>query len=99
MTEIRPVDRTLFDDRPRVRATNSHPTVKPLALMRYLVRLITPPGGTVLDCFMGSGTTGIACVHEGFDFIGIDFDSEYVEIARRRIEHAQGSMFAAVDVS
>jgi site-specific DNA-methyltransferase (adenine-specific) len=68
---------------------NHHPTVKPLALMRWLVRLVTPPGGSVLDPFMGSGTTGIACVMEGFDFFGIDTDEEYVEMARRRIAHAQ----------
>ncbi|MHB0934914.1 MAG: DNA-methyltransferase [Armatimonadota bacterium] len=70
---------------------NHHPTVKPLALMRYLVRLITPPGGTVLDPFAGSGSTGIACVQEGFSFIGIEREAEYLEIARRRIEHAQQS--------
>ncbi len=65
---------------------NNHPTVKPIALMRYLCRLVTPPGGTVLDCFMGSGSTGIAALQEGFDFIGIEVNPEYVEIARRRIE-------------
>jgi site-specific DNA-methyltransferase (adenine-specific) len=67
-------------------ARNFHPTVKPIALMRYLCRLVTPPGGTVLDCFMGSGSTGIAALQEGFDFIGIEVNPEYVEIARRRIE-------------
>jgi len=77
---------------------NGHPTIKPLALMRWLVRLVTPPGGTVLDPFTGSGTTGVACVNEGFDFVGIEQDAEYVEIARRRIEHAQGAIFAAVEV-
>jgi len=55
--------------------------------MRWLVRLITPPNGTVLDPFTGSGTTGIAAVLEGFDFIGIEREAEYHEIARRRIEH------------
>jgi DNA modification methylase len=65
--------------------TSSHPTVKPLTLMRYLVRLITPPGGTVLDPFAGSGTTGMACVHEDFDAILIEREDEYVEIARRRV--------------
>ena len=65
---------------------NNHPTVKPTALMRYLCRLVTPPGGTVLDPFMGSGSTGKAAVLEGFSFIGIDNVPEYVEIARRRIE-------------
>ena len=65
--------------------TNIHSTVKPVALMRYLVRLVTPPGGTVLDPFMGSGSTGKAAALEGFGFIGIDTNPEYVEIARRRI--------------
>ena len=74
--------------------TNGHPCVKPVALMRWLVRLITPPGGTVLDPFMGSGTTGIACVHEHVAFIGIEQDAEYMEIARKRIAHARGPIFA-----
>ena len=65
---------------------NNHPTVKPLSLMKYLVRLITPPKGTVLDPFMGSGTTGMACKEEGFDFIGIEKESEYYEIAKCRIK-------------
>ena len=64
---------------------NNHPTVKPTELMKYLCRLVTPPGGTVLDPFMGSGSTGKAARQEGFDFIGIELDSEYVEIARARI--------------
>ena len=67
---------------------NTHPTVKPTDLMRYLVRLVTPPGGTVLDPFMGSGSTGKAAKLEGFDFIGIDLTPAYVEIARKRIEEA-----------
>jgi site-specific DNA-methyltransferase (adenine-specific) len=67
---------------------NNHPTVKPTDLMRYLVRLVTPPNGTVLDPFMGSGSTGKACMVEGFDFIGIELDEDYVEIARARIEAA-----------
>ena len=67
---------------------NHHPTVKPIALMRYLVRLTkTPTGGVVLDPFMGSGTTGIACELEGRDFIGIEKEPEYVEIAEKRIAH------------
>ncbi len=70
-----------------VRTTNHHPTVKPIELMRYLVRLVTPNGGTVLDPFMGSGSTGCAAMLEGMDFIGIDITPEYVEIARRRILH------------
>jgi len=66
---------------------NNHATVKPIALMEHLVTLITPPNGKVLDPFMGSGTTGIACVKLGFNFIGIDLEEEYVEIAKKRIEH------------
>jgi site-specific DNA-methyltransferase (adenine-specific) len=65
--------------------SNHHPTVKPTALMRYLCRLVTPPGGVVLDPFTGSGSTGKAAVCEGFDFIGIEREAEYVEIARARI--------------
>jgi DNA methylase len=67
--------------------TNGHPTVKPIALMRWLVRLITPLGGTVLDPFMGSGSTGCAALLEGFNFIGIEMDEEYAETARRRIAY------------
>ena len=63
---------------------NTHPTVKPLALMRWLVRLITPPGGKVLDPFIGSGTTALAAKEEAFRCIGIDTSDEYLEIARRR---------------
>lgn len=66
---------------------NHHPTVKPIKLMEYLIKLVTPPGGTVLDPFMGSGTTGCAAVKLGFNFIGIEREQEYVEIAKRRIEH------------
>jgi hypothetical protein len=65
---------------------NSHPTVKPTDLMRYLCRLVTPPGGIVLDPFMGSGSTGKAAVLEGFRFIGIEREAEYIEIARGRIQ-------------
>lgn len=67
---------------------NSHPTVKPTELMRYLVRLVTPPNGTVLDPFCGSGSTGKAAVLEGFKFIGIEREAEYVEIARMRCANA-----------
>lgn len=73
--------------KPRPR-TNHHPTVKPTDLMRYLCRLVTPPGGIVFDPFMGSGSTGKAAVLEGFDFIGCDMTAEYVDIARARIQHA-----------
>jgi len=64
---------------------NDHATVKPLKLMQYLVKLVTPPKGTVLDPFMGSGTTGIACKLEGFKFIGIEKESDYIKIAKARI--------------
>ena len=69
-----------------VAQANTHPTVKPVKLMTYLVNLITPIGGTVLDPFMGSGSTGMACKQEGFNFIGIDLDESYVEIAKARID-------------
>jgi site-specific DNA-methyltransferase (adenine-specific) len=68
---------------------NNHPTVKPTDLMRYLCRLVTPPGGIVLDPFMGSGSTGKAAMLEGFDFIGIERDPEYVKIAEARINEAK----------
>jgi site-specific DNA-methyltransferase (adenine-specific) len=74
-------------DAPIGERANIHPTVKPLSLMRYLVRLVTPPGGKVLDPFMGSGSTGCAAVLEGFDFVGIDITPEYVAIAQKRIDH------------
>lgn len=66
---------------------NAHPTVKPIDLMRYLIRLVTPPNGIVLDPFLGSGTTGIAAHLEGFNFIGIEKDQEYFELAKERINH------------
>ena len=72
---------------------NNHPTVKPNALMRYLCRLVTPPGGTILDPFMGSGSTGKAAIQEGFEFIGIDNDPESVKIAEKRIEAARLPLF------
>lgn len=85
--------RTKTNNSPRLRdATerkNTHPTVKPISLMQWLVRLITPPGGIVLDPFTGSGSTGCAAMKEGFDFIGCDLSAEYVEIANKRIEHAR----------
>lgn len=88
---------------------NHHPTVKPTDLMAYLVRLVTPPGGVVLDPFMGSGSTGKAAMREGFRFIGCELSEEYLAIARARIEYElakrkpaaapapepQGDLFAA----
>jgi DNA modification methylase len=69
---------------------NTHPTVKPTDLMVYLCRLVTPPGGVVLDPFMGSGSTGKAAVREGFRFIGIEMDADYLAIAEARIAHEAG---------
>ena len=66
---------------------NIHPTVKPTDLMAYLIRLVTPKNGVVLDPFMGSGSTGKACAREGMRFVGIEMDEEYMEIAKQRVEH------------
>ena len=68
---------------------NNHPTVKPQKLMQYLVTMITPPGGVVLDPFMGSGSTGVAATNLGHEFIGIEQDAEYIEIAKARIINSQ----------
>ncbi len=75
-------------DNKRKPVQNFHPTVKPIKLMEYLCRLITPPGGTILDPFMGSGSTGVAAKNLNFKFVGIEMNEEYVEIARKRIEAA-----------
>lgn len=72
---------------------NDHPTVKPNALMRWLVRLVCPQGGTVLDPFMGSGSTGVACVQEGMRFVGVDMDEHYCEIANARISKEADAVF------
>jgi len=78
-------DGTSTNNHDRVR-TNHHPTVKPLKLMEYLCTLTnTPTGGVVLDPFMGSGTTGLACKNTERDFIGIERKAEYIEIARARL--------------
>jgi len=77
------------DNREQVQRRNHHPTVKPTDLMRYLCRLVTQPGGIVLDPFMGSGSTGKAAMLEGFNFIGIERDAEYLEIAKARINNAK----------
>lgn len=65
---------------------NNHPTVKPVDLMAYLIKLVTKKGGLVLDPFNGSGSTGLACVREGMNYVGIDLDEKYIEISRKRIE-------------
>ena len=67
---------------------NHHPTVKPVDLMTYLCRMITPPGGTILDPFTGSGSTGKAAIIEDFKFIGIEREADYIEIAKARLEAA-----------
>lgn len=68
---------------------NTHPTIKPISLMRYLVKLVTPKNGTVLDPFMGSGTTGKSALQEGMNFIGIELDDKYFQVAKERIEYEQ----------
>jgi site-specific DNA-methyltransferase (adenine-specific) len=67
--------------------SNNHPTVKPIELMKYLIKLVTPPNGHILDPFNGSGSTGCAAVELGFDYTGIELDPNYVEIATKRISH------------
>ena len=66
---------------------NNHPTVKPTALMLYLIKLVTPVNGTVLDCFLGSGSTGKAAIRGGFNFVGIEREKEYIDIAEARINN------------
>jgi len=66
---------------------NNHPTNKPEALMRYLVRLVCLPGGVVLDPFLGSGSTGVAALDEGMDFIGIELEQPSLDIAEARLEN------------
>ena len=84
------------NERTTMRA-NTHPTVKPTALMRYLCRLVTPPGGVVLDPFMGSGSTGKAAMLEGFDFIGIELDPDYFDIAASRLSEAYLAALTALE--
>lgn len=81
--------RVVADDR-------EHQTQKPVDLMRSLLRVVTPPEGTILDPFMGSGSTGVACAEEGFRFIGVEREERYFEIAEKRIRqaYAQGRLFA-----
>jgi site-specific DNA-methyltransferase (adenine-specific) len=75
-----------------IRRRNTHPTVKPTDLMRHLVRLVTPQDGTVLDPFLGSGTTAIAAEAEGFEWVGIEREAEYVKIAEQRLVATQRGM-------
>lgn len=81
------------------RLGSKHPTVKPVDLMAYLVKLVTPPGGVVLDPFAGSGTTGMACMREGFDAVLIERELEYYQDILRRLDHVKGAdtpLFAEV---
>lgn len=86
-TEVEPGVWVNTDKSQRQNPRNHHPTVKPVNLMRYLVRLVTPPQGVVLDPFLGSGTTAIAALAEGFAILGMERDPEYLNIARARVEH------------
>lgn len=84
------------------RLASKHPTVKPVDLMAYLVRLVTPPAGTVLDPFAGSGTTGMACMREGFDCLLVEREAEYVADIRARLDHVSGKdspLFACLEAA
>jgi hypothetical protein len=98
LPEQRPDQRTTtgmgtFEEKGAAKQSNHHPTVKPVALMRHLVRLVTPPGGTVLDPFAGSGTTLVAAVLEGFDAIGCEMTDEYLPIIEGRVAWAREQVF------
>jgi site-specific DNA-methyltransferase (adenine-specific) len=81
---------------PPIRA-NIHPTVKPVALMKYLIRLVVPKGGVVLDPFLGSGTTAVAAIEEGVEWIGCEREPEYLEIIEARVAAAQPGMGLTLD--
>lgn len=91
------------DDNPRNRTNaaqkNHHPTVKPVALMRWLVRLVTPPGGLVLDPFLGSGTTAVAAILEGFEWVGCEMTDDYLPIIRARTAWARKQARRAVQLT
>jgi site-specific DNA-methyltransferase (adenine-specific) len=96
----RPDDRTetsmgTFAEKGVQPAQNFHPTVKPTSLMEYLIKLVTPPNGTVLDPFTGSGSTGKAAILQGFDFIGIEMTEEYLPIIEGRLKHAEAMVAEA----
>ena len=76
---------------------NIHPTVKPVALMKYLIRLVVPKGGKVLDPFLGSGTTAVAAIEEGVEWIGCEREPEYVEIIKARVAAAQPGLGLTLD--
>jgi DNA modification methylase len=82
-----------WEEASRTANANYHPTVKPVALMRHLVRLVTPPGGTVLDPFAGSGTTLVAAVLEGMNAIGCEMTDEYLPIIEGRVAWAEEQVF------
>ena len=75
---------------------NTHPTVKPVALVSYLVRLVTPPGGVVLDPFLGSGTTAVAAIGEGFEWVGCELTADYLPIISGRVKHAEKKRAASL---
>jgi site-specific DNA-methyltransferase (adenine-specific) len=83
------------NDRPFLPSKNHHPTVKPTSLMEYLIKLVTPPNGIVLDPFTGSGSTGKAAILQGFDFIGIEMTEEYLPIIEGRLKHAEAMVAEA----
>ena len=87
----------MFKDR-NPQKQNFHPTVKPTALMEYLVKLVTPPNGTVLDPFTGSGSTGKAAILNGFDFIGIEMTEDYLPIIDARLKHAEATYGSQIRV-
>jgi site-specific DNA-methyltransferase (adenine-specific) len=83
--------------RPITPERNIHPTVKPVALMKYLIGLVVPKGGVVLDPFLGSGTTAVAAIEEGVEWIGCEREPEYVEIIKARVAAAQPGMGLTMD--
>ena len=89
---VHAVFKMLCDANESAKVGNVHSTVKPTDLMRYLCRLVTPPGGVVLDPFLGSGSTGVAALAEGFRFVGIEREEEYMAIATARLRHAVESV-------
>ena len=94
----KPDGKSTFEKSDRIPSRNHHPTVKPTDLMRYLCRLVTPPGGVVLDPFTGSGSTGKAAIMERFNFIGIEREAEYCEIARARISKAEREIMGQLNL-
>lgn len=96
--ELRRVNHGGLENEPRfapIKAKNTHPTVKPVSLLRYLSRLVTPPGGVIADPFMGSGTHGVAALLEGYRFYGWEDVPEYFQIADARIQAAWRLAYAA----